>query len=321
VEALLAAAPTASTLGRVVRVDRSAAHVVTATGVVAVRAPVAVGDWVALAPDVPPAVVAVAERWSELARSDPSGGRQVLAANVDVVLITCPADRPSAARVEREVVLAWDSGARPVVLVTKADLDDGTVAAALAARLVGVDVVPTSSRDVATVRAVADVLTPDRTAVVLGPSGAGKSTLINGLVADAHLATGAVRATDARGRHTTSRRELVAVPTGGTVIDTPGVRSLGLGADAQDGLAAGFTDIGDIARKCRFRDCAHDREPGCAVRDAVEVGDLDAARLASYRKLVREMAHEARRTDPVAARAERDRWKAVHKAHRRRGRP
>jgi ribosome biogenesis GTPase len=249
---------------------------------------------------------------------DPHGDRlQVLAANVDLVLVTCPADRPSIERVERETVLAWDAGAQPAVLVTKADLDADALVASLRDRLVGVDVLQTSAYDRAGVEDVAALLAPDRTAVVLGPSGAGKSTLINALLGEDRLATAAVRDEDARGRHTTTTRDLVAIPSGGVVIDTPGLRSLGLGTDRDVGMANAFADIAELAEDCRFRDCRHESEPGCAVRDAVRTGALDADRFASYQKLAGELAYEERRVDPAAARAQREEWKRINKAMRR----
>ena len=237
----------------------------------------AVGDWVGIDDADPPVVAVVAEQWSALTRMDPHGDRlQVLAANVDLVLVTCPADRPSIERVERETVLAWDAGAQPAVLVTKADLDADALVASLRDRLVGVDVLQTSANDGTGVDEVAALLAPDRTAVVLGPSGAGKSTLINALLGEDRLATAAVRDEDARGRHTTTTRDLVAIPSGGVVIDTPGLRSLGLGTDRDVGMANAFADIAELAEGCRFRDCSHESEPGCAVRAAVEAGTLDA---------------------------------------------
>jgi ribosome biogenesis GTPase len=306
---------------RVVGVTRSTCRVATPDGeLVAVAESLpAVGDWVGVDPTDPPTVVTVAERWSALTRMDPHGGRlQVLAADVDVVLVTCPADRPSIERVERETVLAWDAGARPVVLVTKADLDDAdALVATLRDRLVGVDVLPTSARHHDGVDVVATRLAPDRTAVVIGPSGAGKSTLINALLGEDRLATAAVRDEDARGRHTTTTRELVVLPGGGVVIDTPGLRSLGLGSDREVGMASAFADIGALAEGCRFRDCRHESEPGCAVRAAVDAGALDAERFASYAKLARELAYEERRVDPAAAREQREQWKQVNKAMRR----
>lgn len=320
VEALLADRLDGLVPARVVRVTRSTCGVVTPTGeVVAVGSPLpAVGDWVGIDGSDPPAVGVVAEQWSALTRMDPHGDRlQVLAANVDLVLVTCPADRPSIERVERETVLAWDAGAQPVVLVTKADLDADDLVAALEDRLVGVDVLLTSAYDHAGMAEVAARLAPDRTAVVLGPSGAGKSTLINALLGEERLATGAVREEDARGRHTTTTRDLVAIPSGGVVIDTPGLRSLGLGTERDVGMANAFADIAELAEGCRFRDCAHESEPGCAVRAAVASGELAAARFASYQKLAGELAYEERRVDPAAARAQREQWKQINKAMRR----
>ncbi len=189
--------------------------------------------------------------------------------------------------------------------------------ATLAERLVGVEVLGTSARDRAGVDAVARLLAPDRTAVLLGPSGAGKSTLINSLLGEERLATAAVRDEDARGRHTTTTRDLVAIPSGGVVIDTPGLRSLGLGADRDVGMASAFADILELAEACRFRDCRHESEPDCAVLEAVRSGGLDADRFASYSKLAGELAYEERRVDPAAARAERERWKQINKAYRR----
>jgi ribosome biogenesis GTPase len=305
--------------GRVVRVERAACVVATADGDTLARAEVlpAVGDWVALeVRDGVATLHGVTARWSELARRDPDAPRaQVLAANIDLVLVTVPGDRPSAARVERETVLAWDSGARPVVVLTKADVAPPDLAARLEARLVGVDVVVTSSVTGEGVDAVADLLAPGRTAVLLGPSGAGKSTLANALLGEARLDVGAERAADARGRHTTTNRELVVLPRGGMLVDTPGLRSLGLLGN--EAIAAAFSDIDDLAASCRFRDCAHDGEPGCAVQAAVDGGALSAARLDSFRKLEREAAFERRRVDPVARQAEQQRWKKVHKAMRR----
>jgi ribosome biogenesis GTPase len=320
VDALLAGRLDGLFPGRVVGITRSTCRVVTPTAeVVAVAATLpAVGDWVGIDASDPPAVAVVADRWSALTRMDPHGDRlQVLAANVDLVLVTCPADRPSIERVERETVLAWDAGARPVVLVTKSDLAADDLVPTLTDRLVGVDVLSTSVRDHAGIDLVARLLAPDLTAVVLGPSGAGKSTLINALLGEDRFATAAVRDEDARGRHTTTTRELVALPDGGVVIDTPGLRSLGLGTDRDVGMASAFADIVELAEGCRFRDCAHESEPGCAVRAAVAAGDLDADRFASYLKLAGELAYEERRIDPAAARAQREQWKQINKAMRR----
>ena len=258
--------------------------------------PFAVGDWVVATSDRLEAVLA---RWSSLERQDPDSGKaQVLATNVDLVLVTVPADRPNAARTERELTLAWDSGARPVVVLTKTDLGDEGLAGELASRLVGADLVATSAETGAGVDQLATLLAPGRTAVLLGPSGAGKSTLTNALVGEHRQATAAVRAEDRRGRHTTSSRQLFALDGGGVIIDTPGLRSLGL--MSAEGIGEVFPDVDEYASDCRFRDCQHRDEPGCAVTAAVAGGKLAAERLASYRKLAREAAAEQRRVDPLA---------------------
>jgi ribosome biogenesis GTPase len=310
---------------RVVRVERSACVVATSEDrhvLAGARDLPAVGDWVAVhVADGRSAVRGVVERWSAVTREDPGGGRvQVLAANVDVVLVTTPADRPSAARVERESVIGWESGARPIVVVTKVDLDTEGYVEELRDRLVGVDVVATSSATGVGIDALATALQPCLTAVLLGPSGAGKSTLANALLGTEELATAAVRDGDHRGRHTTTSRQLVVVPSGGVLIDTPGLRSLGLTGDGA-GMTAAFTDIAELAAECRFTDCRHEREPGCAVTEAAESSELDPERLKSYRKLERELAFERRRTDAVARQAEQRRWKTIHKAMRGNSRP
>ena len=301
--------------GRVVGVERGWSRLATPSGerLLPVGG-LAVGDWVALDGDT---VREVLPRWSSLGRLDPAGGRQVLAANVDVVLIAAPADRLSPARVERELVIAWDSGARPVVVLTKHDVARPGAAADLTARLATVDVIATSVVAGDGLDQVRALLAHPVTAVLLGPSGAGKSTLVNALLGEDRLAIGTVRDEDHRGRHTTTSRQLVPMPSGGSIVDMPGLRSLG--TDAGDGAMAGaFPDIDELARGCRFADCAHETEPSCAVTAAAAAGALDAARLASYRKLVRTTAFERRRTDPRARQDELRVWKARTKELRRR---
>jgi ribosome biogenesis GTPase / thiamine phosphate phosphatase len=302
---------------RVTRVERSACTIVDRSGVerlVRLTAPVAVGDWVVAGPD---RVQALLPRWSSLERQDPDSAQaQVLAANVDLVLVTVPADRPNAARAERELTLAWESGARPVVVLTKTDLGGEQLADELALRLVGADMVATSAATGAGVDQLAALVGPGQTAVFLGPSGAGKSALTNALVGEDCRATAAVRAQDHRGRHTTSSRQLLALVSGGVLIDTPGLRSLGL--MSAEGIGEVFPDVDEYASACRFRDCHHGDEPGCAVTAAVVGGELAAERLASYRKLAREAAAEQRRTDPLARREAQRLWKQRSKdAHQR----
>lgn len=287
--------------GRVVRVERGACVVALADGDHPARSTVAVavGDWVGARRRGSDLVVeAVAPRWSQLARRDPEGLTQILAANIDIVFITTPADRLSAARVERETVVAWDSGAQPVVLVTKSDLAEPELIERLSTRLVGVDVISTSTVSGARWDQVAHILRPGRTAVLLGPSGAGKSSLVNTLMGADLLAVGGVRVGDRRGRHTTSVRQLLGLPSGGVLIDTPGLRALALAGGA--GIASAFSDIEDLAAECRFADCRHEREPGCAVTAAIDTGELDARRLTNYHKLRRELDFQSRRDDPIA---------------------
>ena len=232
---------------------------------------------------------------------------QALAANVDVVLVVCGLDRPvRAGRIRRTATLAWEAGAVPSVVLTKADaLADDEVTAiadAVIAENPGLDVLVTSSRTGAGLdRLRAEV--SGRTVVVVGESGAGKSSLVNLLLDDPSAAAVArVRTGDAKGRHTTTSRQLHVVPGGGVVIDTPGIREVGLWADT-DAVAATFDDIDTLATGCRFADCRHDTEPGCAVRAAVESGDLAEERLESWRTLEREAASAERRADPRAQRA------------------
>lgn len=302
---------------RVVRVERGWTLVL--VGDVLLRShcsiPVAVGDFVTLTSEDDPAVESIADRRTAVTRLDPSGLLQVLAANVDVVLVTAPADRLSVGRVEREVVIGWESGAQPVVLLTKADLDDGTLAEELRERLVGVDVLDVSSETGSGIEDVRALLRPDRTAVLLGPSGAGKSTLVNALLGEQVTVTGPVRESDQRGRHSTTFRELHVIPGGGYLIDTPGLRSLSL-AVGEEAVESTFPDIAELAAHCRFRDCAHESEPGCAVLEAVEGEQLSAERLASFRKIAREMDYQLRRDDPAAMAENRALWKSRAKAVR-----
>jgi ribosome biogenesis GTPase / thiamine phosphate phosphatase len=295
--------------GRVTRVERGAVAVIDGSDAEQLCKPTgapAVGDWVVAIDGQ--RVASVIPRWSSLDRKDPDSGRpQVLAANVDLVFITVPGDHPNFARVERELVMAWESGARPVVLVTKADLATSGMVGEMTSRLAGVDVVATSAETGAGVAEVAALLAPDRTGVLLGPSGAGKSRLTNALLGELRQGIGEVRAGDRRGRHTTTSRQLLPLPGGGVIIDTPGLRSLGL--LSADRLDQAFPDIEALAAHCRFSDCAHSVEPGCAVTAAVAAGDLPSQRLASYNKLAREAAAERRRTDPLERRDIKRVWK------------
>lgn len=313
--AVLAALHDASSPGRVVRAERGAALVATPLGDVPTSyADVTVGDWVTVTDG---AIDTVLPRRTTIVRADP-GGRstgQVLAANVDAVLLCTPrTDDPPVRRLERLLAVAWGSGATPVVVATKADLSAAPLTA-IASAVPGVDVVATSPDDVA---ALAPYVGPGRTIVLLGRSGVGKSTLANSLLGGDRLPIGEIR-TDGKGRHTTTWRELVALPGGGALIDTPGLRGVGLAADDADGVALAFADVGDLAVDCRFRDCGHTGEPGCAVGAAIDAGVLDAARVASHRKLQREVQWQASKSD-ARIRAERSRrWRSIAREQRTRG--
>jgi ribosome biogenesis GTPase len=243
---------------------------------------------------------------------------QVVAANVDVALVvTALPHDVNARRLERYLALAWESGALPAVVLTKADLADdvgGSIAAAQAVAP-GVDVIALSSLTGDGVDALERLLRPGRTAVLLGPSGAGKSTLVNRLLGAERLRTADVR-DDGKGRHTTTHRELVRLRSGALLIDTPGMRELQLW-DADAGIGAAFADIYALSAQCRFSDCRHETEPGCAVLAAVDDGRLSAERLEHWRQLQRELAYLARRQDKLAAAEERARTKALHRLARK----
>lgn len=283
----------------------------------------AVGDWVALQhePGAERGVIQhVLPRWSRFARSavGAPGTAQVVAANVDTVFLVAALNRDfNLRRLERYVAAAWESGAQPVVVLSKADLCDDPEALLESARAIapGVNVHGVSSTAMTGLEALAPYLAPGKTVALLGSSGAGKSTMLNALAGRVVMETGAIRTNDDRGRHTTTRRELVALPSGGLLIDTPGMRELGL-LDAAEGVAQAFEDVAGLAADCRFHDCRHDSEPGCAVQLAVAEGSLTPERLASYTKLQREAAYQARRIDAQARLAEQARWKSIHKAQR-----
>lgn len=297
--------------GRVGRVDRDRCTVLTASGRVRAAADVlpTTGDWVALRMEPAPAVDVILPRWSSLEREG-----QLLAADIDVVFVVAGLDRPlNLNRIERELVLAWDSGARPVVVLTKADAvpDADVLEKTVAARAVGTDVVLTSASSGLGVDSILGHLRPNRSAVLLGPSGAGKSTLVNRLLSEEAQATGDVRSGDHKGRHTTSSRHLLVVPGGGVLIDTPGLRSVGL-TGAEGGVALAFPDVEEMAEGCRFRDCRHAGEPGCAVVAAVTDGRLDAERVASYVKLQGELEESSK--EPWAKAADNQQARIVHRS-------
>jgi ribosome biogenesis GTPase len=286
----------------------------------------AVGDWVATTTtdgDGAVVVQAVIPRRTAFRRSNADSSRrsglrladeQVLAANVDTAFVVAGLDHDfNLRRMERYLAVAWSGGANPVLVLNKSDVATDLLGLRLAAASVapGVEVRVTSAiTGEGVAELAAEHLGPGRTAVVLGSSGVGKSTLVNALLGHEHLRTAAVRAVDSRGRHTTTHRELVRLPGGGLLIDTPGIRSLGV-AGAANGIESTFADIEDLATGCRFRDCRHEREPGCGVLVALGAGTLAPERLDSHRKLEREAAHHARAGDPRAQAEERRRWRRI----------
>jgi len=281
----------------------------------------AVGDWVAVlvSDGLDMSLIeAVLKRASAITRGDPgkSSDLQVLAANIDTVFVVHPiADPPNLRRIERELSGAWDSGAVPVVVLTKMDLsaDPDVARAAVESVALGADVLVTNALAGDGIQPMLEYISAHRTAVLVGPSGAGKSTLINSLLGEQRQATRAVRVSDGRGVHTTVSRELIQMPGGGVLIDTPGLRAFGLTGSAE-GVMSVFSEIDEASRSCRFRDCTHNDEPGCAVRAAVESGTLPPERLASYHKLMGEAQFAAAKTD-TRLRAERERKrKIIHKA-------
>jgi ribosome biogenesis GTPase / thiamine phosphate phosphatase len=314
---------------RVVRVDREFPLVVTAEG--AVRAEPAVhlvktrgvgsravvGDWVAVSrPEGHDLAIieAILPRMTAFTRKDPGEqtGEQVLIANIDVVFVmqALSGRGVNVRRLERELVLAWESGAQPIVVLTKADIAEKVEQQAAAAREAAhdVEVIVESAITGLGLEQVRAHIPAGKSAALLGGSGVGKSTLVNRLVGEEVQATAGVRARDHKGRHTTVARELVSLPDGGVVIDTPGMRGLALW-DAEGGIASAFPDIDSLSELCRFRDCTHGDEPGCVVRRAVEEGTLSAQRLESYRALQEELTQLGRKQDERAW-AEKDRSRA-----------
>jgi len=255
-----------------------------------------VGDWVAVIDDE---AVAVLPRRSLLRRRNAHGdGEQQLAANIDMVLLVCGLDRPiKDGRIQRGTAIARDAGARPVVVLTKASRPaDGIADAENAAAEVreahpGIEVVCTSVKEGEGLVELRRLI-GTATVTLLGESGAGKSSIVNALLGAEVAATGAVRDGDAKGRHTTTSRELHLLPDGGVLIDTPGIRAVGLVTDT-DAVAETFTDIDELAETCRFADCQHEGQPGCAIAAGLEAGDIVAERVAAWRRLRHEAAESS----------------------------
>jgi len=284
----------------------------------------AVGDWVAVARSSGDnaTISAILGRRSAFVRKEAGRGSdgQVLAANVDATFLLAGLDDDfSLRRLERYIATAWESGAEPIVVLTKADLSPDVLAAVFAVESVaiGLPVHAISNVTGEGLEAVETHLRPGRTIVLLGSSGVGKSTLLNRLAGTELMPTAEVAA-DGTGRHTTTHRELVLLPNGALVIDTPGLRELQFW---EGDLSAAFEDIDELATECRFRDCAHVTEPGCAVLAAVDDGRLELDRLRSWRKFQRELESIAARTDRRLHVARKKRWKQMAQVARQKSRP
>ena len=296
-------------VGRVGRVDRGECDVFTEDDLVrvasdSVRAQAdlapATGDWVLITtdPDIGPVIGQIVPRRTAIVRRDPSEHviEQTIVANVDVVAVVHGLDQDvNPARIERFLVLAQDSGAQPVVVLTKSDLVSASVAeAAREAADLGDDVavLVTSAESGQGLEDLRALLAGNQTLVLIGPSGAGKSRLVNALAGQDLQAIGAVRESDAKGRHTTTTRELIPLAGGGVLIDTPGIRAVGVW-NADVAIDRVFADVSEVAEQCKFRDCTHRMEPGCAVRAAVDAGTLDPNRVDRYATLWSEIADQA----------------------------
>lgn len=275
--------------------------------------PITVGDWLVVDGEQ---VVALLDRASLLRRRAAGGDDlQILAANLDLVLLVCGVDRPvSAGRIQRGEALAWDAGAHPVLVLTKADLADD-----LAAILADVDEVHAGLERFVTSSTTGEGIAELRhrmagaTSVLLGESGAGKSRLVNAVLESDAAVVGAVRAGDAKGRHTTTNRQLHLLPDGGVVIDSPGIREVGLAGD-EESVDATFADLDELGEECRFSDCGHAGEPGCAIALAIEAGEVTQERLDAYLALRAEAASAARRADEHARRTYERKFTKVVKA-------
>lgn len=276
----------------------------------------AVGDWVSvtkLLEEKKAIIHTVLSRKSSFSRkvAGEKTEEQIVAANVDYLFLVNALNADfNARRIERYLLLAYESGATPVVILTKSDLCTDvqqkvmeTEAVAIGAPIFAVDSLHQTG-----IETLQQFLQPGKTIALVGSSGAGKSTLLNALMGNEVAKTGEIRESDSKGKHTTTHRELFQLPTGALVIDTPGMRELQLW-EGSGAMQATFSDIEEVAKKCRFRDCQHENEPGCAIRIAIDEGTLEEARFFNYKKLQKEIAYTMRKQDALLARTEREKWK------------
>ncbi|TXK84105.1 ribosome small subunit-dependent GTPase A [Paenibacillus sp. N3.4] len=281
----------------------------------------AVGDWVVLSireEEQRATVHAILPRRSKFSRkvAGQVTEEQIVATNVDTVFLVTALNLDfNVRRLERYLVLAWESGASPVIVLSKADLCDNPeeLAAEVSAVAFGVPIHIISTAENRGLEELAVYITKGQTVALLGSSGVGKSTLVNRIFGDDRLDTGDIRTGDDKGKHTTTHRELIMLPGGGILIDTPGMRELQLW-DAPEGLSASFQDVEALAEQCFYQDCGHENEPKCAVKNALDDGKLDNERFRSYRKLQKELAYLARKEDKGLQAAEKAKWKKIHQS-------
>ncbi|AQQ52531.1 ribosome small subunit-dependent GTPase A [Planococcus lenghuensis] len=285
----------------------------------------AVGDWV-MAEQMPGEergiIHAVLPRKSQFSRkiAGETTEIQLIVVNVDYVFLVMSLNHDfSLRRLERYLLAAWDSGANPVVVLTKKDQcpDPTPYIQEVETVAFGVPVHTVSSITGEGIASLQELLSAGKTGALLGSSGVGKSSLINALSGNEAMAVQDIRTDDSKGRHTTTHRELILLPDGGLLIDTPGMREFQLW-DSSGGVSAGFSDIENLAEMCRFRNCGHTNEPGCAIQEALTDGTLSLDRYLSYVKLQRELAHLERKNDAAAQKAERNKWKQITKDNRKR---
>lgn len=323
------------TPGRVILQHRNGYLVVTDAGELQAKAsgrlrheaqetgPPAVGDWVALSPnaqDGAATIHAVLPRRTAFVRraADSARRTQILAANIDVAFVVTSMNADlNPRRIQRFLAAAMDSGARPVLVLTKSDLsaDPQAEAAQVAALETQTLVLTVSAREGVGLEALRLQVKPGETCVLIGSSGVGKSTLVNAFLNEDRMATQAIRASDEQGRHTTSHRQLLPLPGGGLIIDTPGIREVGL-IDAEEGVEAVFDDIEHLMQECRFTNCGHVSEPGCAVQAALADGTLEGPRWAHFQKLKSELAAAGDKAERIAKAAERRRLGGLQKVYR-----